>query len=64
MLAHDGEFAADAPPGTFAIFVPEDASRFDISMLGLDATHQVVRLRDDRGVVLELKGVFTPDTLQ
>ncbi len=64
MLAREGEFQVDAPPGSFQIFVPPDASRFSISMLGLDPTHQVVRLRDDLGEVFELKGVFTPDTLQ
>lgn len=64
MIANEGDFIADAPPGTFQIFVAPDASRFSISMLGLDPTHQVVRLRDDLGEVFELKGVFTPDTLQ
>jgi uncharacterized membrane protein YphA (DoxX/SURF4 family) len=64
LLPREGEFLADAPPGTFQVYVPEDASRFSVTLLGLDAEHQVVRLRDDQGEVFELKGVFSPDTLQ
>lgn len=64
MLGTEGDFLADAPPGTFAIWIPDDASRFTITLFGLDPEHQVVRLRDDRGQVIELKGAFNPDTLQ
>ena len=64
LIANEGDFLADAAPGTFQIYVPTDASRFTLTMLGLDSEHQVVRLRDDQGEVFALKGVFTPDTLQ
>ena len=61
-LAKEGDFLSDATPGTFTVFIPSDASRFTITMVGLDPEHQTVRLRDDQGQPFELKGAFTPDT--
>ncbi len=61
-LAHEGDFPQAAPPGSFFVWVPKDESRFTLTMAGLDPKHQVVRLRDDRGDVFELRGTFTPDT--
>ena len=61
-LVKDGDFLLDAAPGTFTVFVPPDASRFTITMVGLDPEHQTVRLRDDLGHPFELRGAYTPDT--
>lgn len=61
-LATEGDFLTDAPPGTFTVFIPADASRFTITMIGLDPEHQPVRLRDDHNQPFELKGAYTPDT--
>jgi hypothetical protein len=61
-LVKEGDFLLDATPGTFTVFIPADASRFTITMVGLDPEHQTVRLRDDQGQPFELKGAFAPDT--
>lgn len=61
-LVNESDFLADAQPGTFTVFIPADASRFTITMIGLDPEHQPVRLRDDQGNPFELKGAYTPDT--
>ena len=61
-LVQEGDFLTDALPGTFTVFIPADASRFTITMIGLDPEHQTVRLRDDHGQPFELKGAYTPDT--
>lgn len=61
-IAKEGDFLLDATPGTFTVFIPADASRFTITMVGLDPEHQTVRLRDDQGQPFELKGAYTPDT--
>lgn len=61
-LAQEGDFLTDALPGTFTVYIPADASRFTITMIGLDPEHQTVRLRDDHGQPFELKGAYTPDT--
>jgi len=62
MIASEDLFLVDATPGTFTVFVPKDASRFTITMIGLDPEHQTVRLRDDQGEAFSLKGAYTPDT--
>ncbi len=62
MLPSEDLFIADATPGTFTVFVPKDASRFTLTMIGLDPEHQTVRLRDDQGEAFSLKGAYTPDT--
>ena len=61
-LVLEGDFLLDATPGTFTVFIPADASRFTVTMVGLDPEHQTVRLRDDHGQPFELKGAYTPDT--
>ena len=48
--------------GTDRVSYSADASRFTITMVGLDPEHQTVRLRDDQGQPFELKGAFAPDT--
>lgn len=63
-LAQEGDFNPAAPPGAFAIWLPPDASRFTITLCGLAVDHQVVRLRDAEGQIVDLKGAFTPDTRQ
>jgi hypothetical protein len=60
LLHKGGELLPDVPPGTFTVWVPPDASRFTITMTGLDSTHHSTRLRDDQGELVELEGLYAP----